>query len=35
MLAEAAFGDAGREIVIEDFLKGEELSVLALTTAHS
>src|SRR5437879_2525427 len=31
MLAEAAFGDAGREIVIEDFLKGEELSVLALT----
>src|SRR6266480_4654242 len=31
MLTEAAFGDAGREIVIEDFLKGEELSVLALT----
>jgi len=31
MLVEAAFGDAGREIVIEDFLKGEELSVLALT----
>src|SRR2546429_3672589 len=31
MLVEAAFGDAGREIVIEDFLKGEELSVLTLT----
>ena len=31
MLADGAFGEAGREIVIEDFLKGEELSVLALT----
>src|SRR2546425_225200 len=31
MLVEAAVGDAGLEIVIEDFLKGEELSVLALT----
>jgi phosphoribosylamine--glycine ligase len=31
MVEGAAFGDAGREIVIEDFLKGEELSVLALT----
>ena len=31
MLAEGAFGDAGREVVIEDYLEGEELSVLALT----
>src|SRR5438874_1898724 len=31
MLVEGAFGEAGQQIVIEDFLKGEELSVLALT----
>jgi phosphoribosylamine---glycine ligase len=31
MLADGRFGDAGREVVIEDFLEGEELSVLALT----
>ena len=31
MLQESAFGEAGREIVVEDFLEGEELSVLALT----
>src|SRR5439155_24876025 len=31
MLAEGAFGEAGREVVVEDFLEGEELSVLALT----
>lgn len=31
MLAEGAFGEAGREVLVEDFLEGEELSVLALT----
>ena len=31
MLADGSLGDAGREVVIEDFLEGEELSVLALT----
>ena len=31
MLADGRFGDAGREVVIEEFLDGEELSVLALT----
>jgi phosphoribosylamine--glycine ligase len=31
MLADGALGEAGREIVIEEFLEGEELSVLALT----
>ena len=31
MLSEGRFGDAGREIVVEHYLEGEELSVLALT----
>lgn len=31
MLAEDAFGEAGRLVVIEEFLRGEELSVFAIT----
>ena len=31
MLQDGAYGDAGREIVVEALLEGEELSVLALT----
>lgn len=31
MLSEGRFGDAGREVVVEEFLQGEELSIFALT----
>ncbi|PYO81914.1 MAG: hypothetical protein DMD68_12625 [Gemmatimonadetes bacterium] len=31
MLADGSLGEAGREVVIEEYLSGEELSVLALT----
>jgi phosphoribosylamine--glycine ligase len=31
MLTERAFGEAGSEILVEEFMEGEELSVLALT----
>ncbi|HEX7101155.1 MAG TPA: phosphoribosylamine--glycine ligase [Nitrolancea sp.] len=34
MLAEDAFGDAGHEILIEEFLEGQEVSVLALTDSN-
>jgi phosphoribosylamine--glycine ligase len=35
MLEEEAFGEAGREVVIEEFMEGEELSVLAVTNGHA
>jgi phosphoribosylamine---glycine ligase len=31
MLEESAFGDAGAEVVVESFLKGEEISVFGIT----
>jgi len=34
MLAEGRFGDAGRVVVIEEFLEGEELSVLGVTNGE-
>jgi phosphoribosylamine--glycine ligase len=35
MLAHNLFGEAGSEVVIEEFLQGEELSVLALTDGEN
>jgi phosphoribosylamine--glycine ligase len=35
MLEERRFGDAGRRVVAEEFLRGEELSVLALTDGRA
>ncbi|MGH7534836.1 MAG: phosphoribosylamine--glycine ligase, partial [Gemmatimonadales bacterium] len=34
MLGEGRFGDAGRTVVIEAFLEGEEVSLLAVTDGH-
>jgi phosphoribosylamine--glycine ligase len=34
MLVNGSLGEAGREVVIEEFLEGEELSVLALTDGN-
>jgi phosphoribosylamine--glycine ligase len=34
MLGQGIFGEAGRTVVIEEFLEGEELSVLALTNGR-
>jgi len=34
MLGEGKFGDAGRTVVIEEFMEGEELSVLAITNGE-
>jgi phosphoribosylamine--glycine ligase len=31
MLGDLSFGEAGREVVVEDFMEGEELSVFAVT----
>ena len=31
MLEHDAFGDAGREVLVEEFMEGEELSVFAIT----
>jgi phosphoribosylamine---glycine ligase len=34
MLGEHVFGDAGNEVLVEEFLEGEELSVLAVTNGR-
>ena len=31
MLGDLTFGEAGREVVVEEFMQGEELSLFALT----
>ena len=35
MLGDGVFGDAGRTVVIESYLRGEEVSVLAITDGHA
>ncbi len=35
MLGEGRLGEAGRTLVIEEFLEGEEISVLAITDGHT
>jgi len=34
MLSEGTFGEAGREVVVESFMEGEELSLFVLTDGH-
>ena len=34
ILADRAFGEAGREVVVEEFMEGEEMSVFALADGH-
>jgi phosphoribosylamine--glycine ligase len=35
IMVESAFGDAGKRIIIEEFLQGQEVSVLALVDGHT
>jgi len=34
MMSDRAFGEAGREVVVEEFMQGEEVSVFALADGH-